>query len=210
MRTAGARTRGHGTLCRVSFERALAQNPPPSGRVGDVSLRYDPPVLVGETARGPGRGRLAADVAMLGALGAGLAAVAALVSGSGTGWPAALAAVGGGLFLLSGALERRARGRRRFLLHFGTETLRLDLPGGLRGPTTQTVPFDAVTDLYVLVGADGVHALWVELTVREDHPPVARLLVDGVPEAESEGLRRLWTTLRAAFGLRPPAAPAGG
>ncbi len=204
----------------MSFERALAQNPPPSGRVGDISLRYDPPVLVGETRRAPGRARLLPEVALLGALGSGLGAVGALVTGAGggvgalggggTGMAAVLAACGGALLLLSQRLDRRARDQRRFVLHFGTETLRVDTPRGLRGASTRSVPFDAVVDLYVLVDDAGRHALWAEVAVDEDAPPRAVLLVDGVPEAESDALRRLWTTLRSAFGLRPPGQPKEG
>lgn len=201
----------------MSFERALAQNPPPSGRVGDISLRYDPPVLVGETRRAPGRARLLPEVALLGALGCGLGAVGALLTGAdggggggGTGMAAVLAACGGALLLLSQRLDRRAREQRRFVLHFGTETLRVDTPRGLRGASTRTVPFDAVVDLYVLVDDAGRHALWADVATDEDAPPRAVLLVDGVSEAESDALGRLWRTLRAAFGLRPPGPPKEG
>lgn len=200
----------------MSFERALRSNPPPSGRVGDVWLRYDPPVLVGETRHAPARARLLPELVMGGALAAGLAAVALLLglgelsaAGGAATWVAgAFAAIGGGLFLLSNALERRARGRRRFVLHFGTETLRLDTSGGVRGPISRTVHFDAVRDLYVLVGTGGRHTLVVDVEVRAGKPPLSVVMVDGVSEAEADELQRVWTTLRAAFGLRPP--PAGG
>jgi hypothetical protein len=196
-------------ICRyVSFDRALRTHPPPTGRVGDIWLRYDPPVLVGETLAPPRRARLLPDLLMLAALGAGVLAVAVLLEdgGGGTRGAAALALISAGLFALGNRLERRAAARRRFILHFGTETLRLDGPAGLRGRATRTVSFDAVKDLYVLVGADGRCALVAELEVTPGAPTLSTVLVDGVAPEAREELRRVWVTLRAAFGLKAPPA----
>ncbi|MGA9524766.1 MAG: hypothetical protein WBV82_25130, partial [Myxococcaceae bacterium] len=99
--------------------------------------------------------------------------------------------------------ERNARQRRRFVLHFGNETLRIDLPGHrLQRPRSWSVHFDQIRDVYVLAGDEGNHALVVEFAeVAADATAVTAVLVDCVGDEEVDELRRLWSLLRAAFGL---------
>ncbi len=142
------------------------------------------------------------------AFASGVSALAALVA-----WPDATAAPAAILAIIAGAslagaarTERNARHRRRFVLHFGNETLRVDLPGHrLQRPRSWSVHFDQVRDLYVLAGDDGRHALVVEVT--SDTGATPAVLVDRVGEDELDELRRLWSLLRAAFGLTRLAPP---
>lgn len=118
----------------------------------------------------------------------------------------ATACVGWALFL-----EGRL-GRRRFVLHFHTETLRLDTlrwaPGASR---TQWVPFDAVTAVETVEQPSGNYSLvvcWREKAPAprdgEDTEPTLRraVLVANVVRAEEEALFRVWRMLHNAFGLR--------
>ncbi|MBX5481756.1 MAG: hypothetical protein IRZ16_07930 [Myxococcaceae bacterium] len=188
----------------MSFERALRDNPAP-GSVGDVELRYDAPVLVGEGRGVAGPIRWLPGVLLLAALALGLGALLTLIADPAGPIHVPLAqGLGAGLAVaLGGRLERHTRHRRRFVLHFADETVRVDLQGGLwRRPISRTWPFDAVKGLYVVEKRGGVFSLWMEAAKA---PGSARtvpvLLVDGVPADDVEALRRLWTTLRAAFGL---------
>jgi hypothetical protein len=180
-----------------SFERALQENPAPRS-VGDVQLRSDPPVLVGETRRPPERARLHPELWLGVGLACGVGVLAALMAwpGSNVTLAAILALIAGVALAGAGRAERNARQQRRFVLHFGNETLRVDLPGRwLQRPRSWSVHFDEIRDLYVLAGDDGSHSLIVEVAGG------AAVLVDRVEEAELDELRRLWSLLRAAFGL---------
>jgi hypothetical protein len=99
-------------------------------------------------------------------------------------------------------------GRRRFVLHFSTERLRLErlrwAPGATRA---EWVPFDEVTSVDVVERAPGRYALLVvwrpggqgtkgqEETRRE-------VLVEHIGAHEQEALLRVWRLLHNAFGLR--------
>ena len=187
----------------MSFERALQENPPPAGQVGDIHLRYEPPVLIGETARPPERALRWGQWLLGGGALFGLVCLAVLMTDGPVPVAMALAAVSCALCAAGLRLDGRAKARRRFLLHFGNETLRVDSPSASARVLTRTVPFDDVTDLYVLVDPDGTASLLVEARFKAEAPPSASLLVDGVPRAQHESLQRLWATLRSAFGLRP-------
>ncbi len=191
----------------MSFERALRENPPPAGQIGDVLLRYDPPVLIGETGRPPERALRTGQV-LLGA-GAlfGLLCLGTLVAEGAMALSLALAAACSALLWAGLRADGGVmRGRRRFILHFGTETLRLDLPSSGARAFTRTLSFDDVADLYVLEAPDGTCALVVEARFSPGRPPTACVLVDGVTEVGRADLQRLWVTLRAAFGIRPASA----
>lgn len=192
----------------MSFERALQENRPPRS-VGDVTLLYESPVLVGESRPRPARMRLLPELLFVAALGLGLSAVALLVTGSadGVGAPAGLALGAMFLVVLAARADRGVRQRRRFVLHFADETLRLDLPGDLRrrGHSLR-LSFDDVRDVYVLERHDGRFSLVVEVQ-HEGEASKPALLVDEVQPSETEELKRLWLTLRAAFGIRPAATP---
>lgn len=207
----------------VSFTDALDQNPAPH-RLGDVRLRYEPGRLMGESLppsfwerQLPGACLILAALCALGALVALLlerqpVPILSLVLGVG-----ALALVG-----LALRLEGRL-GRRRFVLHFATETLRLDqlrwAPGASR---TEQVHFDAVRAVEVVERAPQRYALVVawgegpppaepqEEDTPQEEPPLRRaVLVEGVGPNEEEALLRVWRLLHNAFGLRG-AGLAGG
>lgn len=189
----------------VSFAQALAENLVPR-KLGDVRLRFEAGRLVGESYP-PGMLRR-----LLPALALALAAFCALgcvtllaLRPSEAGVPLALAAlcVAG----VGWALHLEGRlGRRRFVLHFHTETLRLDAlrwaPGASR---TQRVPFDAVTAVETVQQRSGRYTLVVRW--REPAPdaePTSRraVLIADVRPSEEDALFRVWRMLHNAFGLR--------
>lgn len=182
----------------MSFEDALQRQLPPA-RVGEVRLRFDENVLVGERARRTG---LWPEVAGVLAVGAGVAAVAVL----GVNGP--LLAVGA-MVLLSAALtgfsiaaRGRLRGPQRFILNFATESLRLERPDRAGRQRAELVPFDAVKGLRVVPTGPRRFGLLLEY---EDAKGIARgtYLLRQSPASEVEELRRAWRILLHAFGLKP-------
>ena len=197
-------------LVRVaSFEDALQDNRVPP-LVGDVRLRYDGGRLVGESLPPPWERRLLPGLCV--AVAVGFAAGAVVLVGQEAGaWPVgavALAAAAAGL--VGGALWLEARlARRRFVLHFRTEELRLErltwAPGATRA---ERVPFDAVKAVHMVERPGARHALVVEYAPPGSGPRRA-VLVEGVRAAERQTLHRVWRMLSNAFGLRG-AGLAGG
>ncbi len=167
-------------------------------------------MLIGETLTPPRRGLPWPEMLLGLGLASGVGAVAAQIA-----TPDANVALAAGLAVLAGLglvgagrVERSARQRRRFVLHFGNEALRVDAPGGLRRPgRSWSAHFDDIADVYVLAHADGSHALVVELRPGQA-PTQPEVLVDRVQDDELDELRRLWSLLRAAFGLTRPGPPA--
>ncbi len=191
-------------LPRVSFAQALSENPVPR-RLGDVRLRFEGGRLVGESLppgqlRRMGPGLLLGLAALCGLGSAVLLALAPAQPGVPLALGAAAAACVGLALWLEGHL-----GRRRFVLHFHTETLRLDTlrwaPGASR---TELVPFDAVTAVETLERADGRYALVVVWRAAPEPEAQARraVLVEQVTRGEQEALFRVWRMLHNAFGLR--------
>jgi hypothetical protein len=181
----------------MRFEDALQESRVPRG-VGDVRLRYEERLLIGEAA--PRRG-FADGALLVGAVGSGLACLAVLIlSTSSLAAAAGLALLAGLLFGGSTLLERRASRPRRFVLDFDSETLRLETPSPLTGAAhTSTVSFDAVRDVQVMPGPR--RRFWLEVRFELDGGERAQVLVDRVAPDEVETLRRVWRLLRAAFGL---------
>jgi hypothetical protein len=187
----------------VSFADALEQNPAPR-RLGDVRLRYEPGRLMGESVppsfwqrQVPGACLL---MAVACAVGAGVMALreegalpllAVLLGGMAVGWV--------GLAL---RLEGRL-GRRRFVLHFATEQLRLEqlryAPGRSR---TEWVSFHAVSAVEVVERASRRYALVVVWQPAEAKAPRRAVLVEDVGGHEQEALLRVWRLLHNAFGLK--------
>lgn len=186
----------------VSFAQALSENPVPR-RLGDVRLRFDGGRLVGESLP-PGQLRR-----MMPGLCLGLAAccflgsvlLLALRPGQ-PGVPVALGVVAAALVGWALYLEGHL-GRRRFVLHFHTETLRLDTlrwaPGAAR---SEQVPFDAVTAVETVQRPDGRYALRVCWRPAPGEEPRRALLVEQVTRSEEEALFRVWRMLHNAFGLK--------
>jgi hypothetical protein len=120
----------------------------------------------------------------------------------------ALALAAAALVGLALRLESRL-GRRRFVLHFRSESLRVEhlawTPGATRA---ELVPFDAVKAVHMVERPGPRYALVVEYAL-EDEAPRRAVLVEGVRPAEGETLHRVWRMLSNAFGLRG-AGLAGG
>lgn len=170
--------------------------------LGDVALHYDGGRLVGESLPPPWGLRLLPGLCLALAVGCAVGAGALLLVDP--GGPArvplllavgAVAGVGGALFL-----EARL-GRRRFVLHFRTESLRLEtLAWAPRATRAETVPFDEVRAVRVVERPGRRYALLVEYGP-EAAPRRAELVRDVRP-GEAETLHRVWRMLHNAFGLR--------
>lgn len=193
----------------ASFEDALQENRVP-GRLGDVRLRYDGGRLVGESLPPPWDRRLLPGLCVGVALGCGVGA-AVLVGLEGGTVPVgavALAVLAAALVGLALRLEA-GLGRRRFVLHFRSESLRVERLAWAPGATrAELVPFDAVKAVHMVERPGPRYALVVEYAV-EGGPTRRALLVEGVRPAEGETLHRVWRMLSNAFGLRG-AGLAGG
>ncbi|RKH54751.1 hypothetical protein D7V93_24775 [Corallococcus llansteffanensis] len=185
----------------VSFEDALRENRVPP-LLGDVRLFYDGGRLVGESLPPPWTLRLLPSLCL------GLAGVSTVVGlvllvqdASRTPGAAALMLFLAGA-LVAGALLLEARlKRRRFVLHFKTESLRLETlawaPGAAR---TETLPFDDVRAVHIVQPSGGGYSLVVEYGPEE--APRRALLVRDVRPSEGETLHRVWRLLHNAFGLK--------
>ena len=188
------------------FEEALAQNPAPK-RLGDIQLRYEPSLLIGEADR-PGRGAIFALVVLVGAT-FGLATLGALLTDAST-------ATVGGCLLLSGAafftavqLDQRGRRQRRFVLNFGTTSLRLDFSTPFANqPRTLVLHFDGVRECTLCTQGDGQIAITVDFVMSATSQQVLReVLVANIPLAQEEAAIRLHRVLKGAFGLGEPPEP---
>jgi len=174
-------------------------------KVGDVRLRYETSLLIGETQR-----RLGLWPVLALGVGLGCASGSVLVllfpENAGPTLPLSitLAVLGGMLVMLSMGMEARTRGVRRFVLNFATESLRLEVPQPMRRrPSTSIIHFDAVRAVEVVGREGGRQALTVSYLPSLDAPQVrAELLVDGVTPQEQQPLERLLRMLRNAFGLK--------
>lgn len=182
------------------FADALADNPAPT-RLGDIGLRYEPSMLIGETPKG--RESLWPTVVWVGAVACLVIALGLLLVGAplvAIGIMAGLGALG---MLANSWLERVDRRQRRFVVNFATNSLRLDFVTPFAGrPRTLVVPFDAVKAVTLLEQAP---ALWV-LTV-DFVPPLGRaevlreVLAAFIPQAQHQDAERLERVLAGAFGL---------
>lgn len=170
--------------------------------LGDVRLFYDGGRLVGESLPPPWTLRLLPTLFL--ALAAGCTGVGLLLlvldAGSTPGPAAGVFVLAGGL--VGGALVTEARlRRRRFVLHFKTESLRLETlawaPGAAR---TEVFPFDDVRAVHIIQPPKGGYALVVEYG--PEAAPRRALLVQNVRPQESDTLYRVWRLLHNAFGLK--------
>ncbi|MDP1829630.1 MAG: hypothetical protein Q8L48_40560 [Archangium sp.] len=184
------------------FADALESNPAPR-RLGDVTLRYEPSMLIGETpkARATWRSSLVfvAGVALL------LFSAGGLV----LQWPFGLVVS----LVLSGAVaiaaavvvERYEKRQRRFVANFGTVSLRLDFTSPIAGyARTLVVPFDSVRATALLRQGDGASCLCVDF---EDRGLLREVLVAHIPDDQLPEAARLERVLKGAFGLGERPAP---
>ena len=189
----------------MSFRQALADNPAPA-KLGDVWLRYEPSMLVGETSSASGSWRPTA----LSALGIGLIvlAVAALLVGASTWAGAALLSLAAAALLGSVWLSRFERRKRGFVVNFVTSTLRLDFVTPLAGrPRTLLVPFDDVRALGLMEQGDGRSCLTLDFSLQG--AVLREALAAFIGHDELAQARRLSRVLEGAFGLGsiPPDSP---
>jgi hypothetical protein len=187
----------------MSFADALEENRIPQ-RVGDIRLRYDEGRLIGESLPPSFERRLWPELCLVLAVLCGVGSITLLVLMPGTTLAPALlglasAAFVGYAFRLEGRL-----GRRRFVLHFHTETLRLErLTWAPRAVRTRTVRFDDVTAVQVVQRPSGHYAIVVLWRTGEQEQR-AVLVEQGHP-SEGETLHRVWRMLHNAFGLKASA-----
>lgn len=189
------------------FDEALAQNPAPK-RLGDIQLRYEPSLLIGEADRPP-RGVIFAAVLIAG-VGFGLGTVASLLTGAPDSTVGLCALLTGGAFFALVQLDQRSRRQRRFVLNFGTTSLRLDFSTPFANrPRTMVVHFDGVKDCTLCTQGDGQIAITVDFVTSATSLEVLReVLVANIPVADEEAAVRLHRMLAGAFGLgaRPASA----
>ncbi|WP_257456148.1 hypothetical protein [Archangium lipolyticum] len=189
----------------ASFEKALEENPAPK-RLGDVRLRYEPGRLLGESLP-PSflRRQLPGACLVLAALCTAGAVVGVLLGGTHEAVPSVSLALGTvALALVGYALRLESQlGRRRFVLHFPTERLRVEqlrwAPGATR---TQWVPFDEVSAVEIVERAPKRYALVVAWRPGGDQETRRAVLVEHIGATEEEALFRVWRMLHNAFGLR--------
>lgn len=189
----------------MSFADALAQNRPPA-RIGDVRFVYQSSLLIGEPL-GPRSSIAAAPEALFVAgfgAAAGCIAVLALPSDDAT-VPLAFGMGIGAVVSIGAAilLDRRRRARRSFVLNFATEVLRLEWAEPTGRPQLAAVPFDDVTDVEIIERPHSRLGIRLEFRARKPRGVVRRVvLIDRVPPAQGDELRRTLRLLRGAFGLR--------
>nr|BDT33571.1 hypothetical protein MFMH1_32400 [Myxococcus sp. MH1] len=193
----------------ASFEDALQENRVPP-LLGDVRLRYDGGRLVGESRPPRWDARMLPGLCVGVAVGCALGA-AVLVGQEKGSLPAAsatLALVAAALVGAALRLESKL-GRRRFVLHFRSETLRVERLAWTPGATrTELIPFDEVRAVHIVERTGSGYALVVEYGPQGAQARHA-VLVEKVRHAEGETLHRVWRMLSNAFGLRG-AGLAGG
>jgi hypothetical protein len=190
------------------FERALENNPA-MGRLGDVTVRYEPSLLIGEADKlKPGWTSVAA--LCVGA-GAATSLLVAALTESGISWLAASVAVMVAGFGGAALIRQRETRQRRFVLNFGTYALRLDFSTPIAGkPRTLVLHFDLVRALDVREQADGQLCLTVDFLVSEGSEQLLReVLVANVPARAREELERLQRLLHDAFDLDRQNSPVG-
>jgi len=171
-------------------------------RLGNIRLRYDAELLIGERVPPLDAGALVPDVLVLTGLAAGVVAVATLIAPDlrkdhvwGTLVAAIIATAATMAGLILGGLRR---GRRGFVVNFDQHTVRVDEPGGLRiRSATTLVPFRDVQAVQVVERYPGSWALALALKEREV------LLLDSAREGELDQLDRLCRMLEASFAQDP-------
>ncbi|MBM4779507.1 MAG: hypothetical protein GQE15_17510 [Archangiaceae bacterium] len=186
------------------FRQALVENPAPS-RLGDVALRYEPSMLVGETSRATATWRPTA--LMVSGLALIVVAIMVLLTASNT---VAFAVLSLSAASLAGSvlLARRERRKRGFVANFVTLRLRLDFTTPIAGrPATLWVPFDEVKAVTLLEQGDGLHCLTVDFS--DGGSLLREVLVAFIPAPEIDAAARLARVLQGAFGLGsiPPDSP---
>ncbi len=189
------------------FQQALDALPPLK-RLGDVSIRYEPSLLIGEADRP--RAGWAPVVALCVGVGGAVGLLAAGLSGADAG-ALAVAVLATGLGFGGAAwLNQRERRQRRFVLNFGTYALRLDFSTPIAGrPKTLVLHFDLVRSVDVREQGDGALCLTVDFMPAAQSSELLRevLVAHVSPDARPQ-LERLARVLHDAFDLARLEQPA--
>jgi hypothetical protein len=187
------------------FADVLESNPAPQA-LGDVTLRYEPSMLIGETARRKSTWRSSAIWVV------GLSLLVFSLAGLMLGWDlsASAACLVLGALGIGGAVlfERFEKRQRRFVANFGTVSLRLDFTSPIAGyAQTLVVPFDSVRATGLLEQEDGASCLCVDFEL--DGALLREVLVAYIPQTQLAEAERLERVLKGAFGLgeKPPLPP---
>jgi hypothetical protein len=182
------------------FADSLAAHPAPS-RLGDITLRYEPSMLIGETPKVPRS--LLPTVAWLLGIAALLIALGLLLVDAPIAPIAVMAARGAIGMAASIWLDRIDQRQRRFVANFATNTLRLDFVTPFAGrPRTMVLPFDSVQDLQLVEQGGGFSCLTVDFVPPTGKAEMLReVLVAFIAEHEREDAERLERVLAGAFGL---------
>jgi hypothetical protein len=190
---------------RQRFADVLDSRPAPH-QVGDVALRYEPSMLIGETPRPTRTWRPTA--AWLCAVGCGLSLLAgALTSMPVLGMFALVLTLA--LSLLGAVwLEKREARRRRFVFNFLTNTLRLDFVTPIaQRAATLLVAFDEVKAIDVETQHDGLSCVVVTFSWKGER--LAEALAANVTLEEAVRCERFVRLARGACGLGRPEVTAG-
>ncbi len=181
----------------AGFEEALELHPAPKV-LGDVTLRFEPSMLIGETAKST-RGEWATGIWLVG-ISALLFGVGGLLLSAPEELVACVVAVSAVALAVATWGERHQRAQRRFVANFTTTTLRLDFASPIVGyPRTVLVPFENVLAVELMEQVDGATCLVVDC---QRHAQQFReVLVAFITREEQEQSERLARVLRGAFGL---------
>ncbi len=179
------------------FAEALESNPAPTA-LGDIALRYEPSMLIGETLRQPRTGR--PSFSWVSGLALLVLAVGSLVLGGSDVLSAGLVLGGAAAMALAVWFERLEKRQRRFVANFAMLTLRLDFASPIAGyPRTMIVDFDDVKALELATQADGALCVLVDFIHRDQ--ALREVLAAQIPPAQRPQAERLERVLRGAFGL---------
>lgn len=163
-----------------------------------MTLTSEPGRLVLTTARATGVRSLGPSLLQALAIGAALLAASLVLDEH---LLAALLLVGLGLVLLVTASRLDVReGRRRVVLHFASELLRLELLPRSGRPIHHEIPFDDVVSIDLVEELDaglGIRVWWKDSRGAER----TGLLVRRAKHDEGVALHRVWRMLRNAVGL---------
>jgi hypothetical protein len=173
--------------------------------LGDIALRYEPSMLLGETDALPRtlRPTLAWTAGLIGLIATlGLFVLDAPIASLWLSVGASAAC-----FALATRLEAWERRRRRFVANFGTTSLRLDFVQPISGrPRTLVVAFDDVKAVDLVRQRDGAHCLTVDFAPDPGPQVLREVLAAYIADHELEQARRLLRVLEGAFGLGAPPA----
>jgi hypothetical protein len=179
-----------------TFAQVLEAQQPPRN-LGDVTLRYEPSLLIGE-AKAQTKSRWP-FVFLVFALAFSLMTLAFFVVRVSTEWMGAGAALSALMFLARFLMDEREKRRRAFVLNFRDNTLRLDFVTPFNGqPRTLIVDFDDVKAVNL---EDNAIGCWLTIDFLREGRLLRDVLVTSIRPEDRGSAERFLQTLSAAFGL---------